>query len=750
MLDFLGVTENFSAIEDIPWTQRWTFSDESTAAPVSLDGVTFAGRVYIGEQRASVELDIQKSAIAEEANILIVSCVALPEGRHPYEIYSVSESGNQNRLISGYIGVIKSIDTLVDTKDTYASRTLSVRLPGHVTRQIKLEWLSCTAAALSAGQAWEYYEKTKELSEGMEDIAELAKDAASKLAGLDDSLAELAEDVKAAQDAASEAEKWAKDASKKGEDGLTPYVGGNGNWWVGEGEQAKDLGSRAVPIDGKDGVDGEDGQDGKSPIIQYFNGDVDGTHYDGNYWYVWGTNPDTGTEEYLFTSTLAEGKNGLPGQNGQNGDAIKRIIIPSIADLPAEGSTGTLYYIPQGSTPETWAIYAWLQKPDKTHAWEPVNETDHDYTQYAQTDLGNITVSASTYGTQYPDSYYPNLSYLKMAVASGGQNIITQLGRPATAKTLGMVKLATDNVLDSGSAAPVGINSNGQLMVGAAKTNQCGAIKISSSTLLEAASASMVGINSNGQLLVPSCQANTYGSIKARNTKSIINGALLDTNASGVAITPLAGYRTYGTVCYGTNYPITLNDQPHVITVAKCDGLTTYNSQAGNIVNALCINLTQNGALRYDKEGDNGANSGNALWLALDQDSMRVNADKRLAVKGYNNIVFFDSYATALKGGSVKVGDSLTIDPEGNLDVKFGNINSSSSVRGSEISAWVHAQNYLSVASLESRGFVTKEQHDKDVAKCIQSDSIDSIVYITQEEFDRIPSKDPRTSYYII
>ncbi|WP_290564907.1 hypothetical protein [Akkermansia sp.] len=153
MLDFLGVTENWSAIENIPWTQRWMFSDDATREPVSLDGVTFTGKIYIEGEQDPVTLDIQKSDIAEEANVLIVSCIGLPEGRHPYEIFAVSESGNQNRLISGYIGVIKSIGKLVDNTKTYASRTLSIRLPGDVTRQIRLEWNSCTLASISAEHA---------------------------------------------------------------------------------------------------------------------------------------------------------------------------------------------------------------------------------------------------------------------------------------------------------------------------------------------------------------------------------------------------------------------------------------------------------------------------------------------------------------------------------------------------------------------------------------------------------------------
>lgn len=221
MLDFLGVTENWSAIENIPWTQRWTFSDESTLEPVSLDGVTFTGRVHLEGRAEPVELDIQKSAAAEEANVLIVSCIGLPEGRHAYEIYSVSESGNQNRLISGYIGVIKSIDKLVDELKTYASRTLSIRLPGHVTRQIRLEWLSCTLAAASAQQAWEYYEQVKQKAEDMEETARKAEEAVEKLSGLDEKLGTLDQAVQDARDAAAEAEQWATDASRKGDPGLT-------------------------------------------------------------------------------------------------------------------------------------------------------------------------------------------------------------------------------------------------------------------------------------------------------------------------------------------------------------------------------------------------------------------------------------------------------------------------------------------------------------------------------------------------
>lgn len=749
MLDFLGVTENWSAIENIPWTQRWTFSDDTTGTPVPLDGVTFTGRVYIGEQRDPVELDIQKSAAADEAHILIVSCVALPEGRHPYEIFSVSETGNQNRLISGYIGVIKTIDTLVDETKTYASRTLSIRLPGHVTRQIRLEWLSCTLAATSAQQAWEYYEKTKELSDGMADIAQTAADAAEKLSGLDNTLDQLAADVKAAQDAAADAEKWATDASKRGDDGLTPYVGANGNWWTGEGHQAHDTGIRAVPIDGKDGLDGKNGQNGKTPIIQHYTGDLNGLHYDGNYWYVWGTNPDTSAEEYLFTAILAEGKNGQPGQDGQNGDAIKRIIIPTVADLPPEGSTGTLYYIPQGSTPETWTIYAWLQKPDQTYAWEPVNETDHDYTQYAQTDLGNITVAADNYETQYPDTYYPKLSYLKRAIASAVQNTITQLVRLATTRLLGMVKLGTDNTIDTANSAPVGTNTDGQLHVGMAKTNQYGTVKTSwAEPLPDEYYPGPIGINTSGQLVAHEATITVPGVIKINNTKKITEGAYLQTTKDNLAIIPLAGYVSYGAVCFGTGYDITINNDPYIVTIPKCNGDSTYNQHAGNIKNAIIFNLSQQGCLRYDKTGPNGENDGNSLHLKHDHSLTITN--QTLGVTRYDDLIYHDSYATGQRGGTIKVGSNLEISTQGILTVKTGNINADLPVTGTTVQQHINKLGYITQSELEAKNYVTKTRHDNDIATRVEcAGGVKKLALMTEEQYASLGTKEATTLYLL-
>lgn len=55
---------------------------------------------------------------------------------------------------------------------------------------------------------------------------------------------------------------------KNGADGLTPHIGENGNWWIGE----IDTGVKARGTDGKNGTNGTNGVDGYTPIkgIDYY------------------------------------------------------------------------------------------------------------------------------------------------------------------------------------------------------------------------------------------------------------------------------------------------------------------------------------------------------------------------------------------------------------------------------------------------------------------------------------------------
>ena len=109
-----------------------------------------------------------------------------------------------------------------------------------------------------------------------------------------------------------------KAAGTDGKDGDTPFIGTNGNWWIGttdtgvkaagqDGQDGKDGqngadgkdGQNGIDgKDGKDGINGQDGKDGDTPFI--------GTN--GNWWI---STTDTGVK--------AAGQDGQDGKDGQNG-----------------------------------------------------------------------------------------------------------------------------------------------------------------------------------------------------------------------------------------------------------------------------------------------------------------------------------------------------------------------------------------------------------------------------------------------
>ena len=97
-----------------------------------------------------------------------------------------------------------------------------------------------------------------------------------------------------------------------GQDGQTPRIGDNGNWWVGN----TDLNVRAQ------GNPGRDGQNGQTPRI----GD------NGNWW--------VGTED---TGKPARGAQGNPGRDGQNGADGSKIYADNGSPANSVGSIGDYY-----------------------------------------------------------------------------------------------------------------------------------------------------------------------------------------------------------------------------------------------------------------------------------------------------------------------------------------------------------------------------------------------------------------------
>ncbi|XBD73294.1 hypothetical protein ABFY27_10350 [Akkermansia massiliensis] len=335
MLNFLGTTENFAVIENIPYSMTWKFFDAWTGEPIPLDGVTFSGRIFVGENGRELELDIAKG---EESHLLVVGCSGLPEGRWPYEVFCVSDEGLRERMLSGCIGVIGSLEakTVLDARPT-ADRTLSVRLPGDTARALKLEWLSSSLAQTAAASAWNAWEKTKETADKLEEadrkldgLMETTQEAMDRLGQVDGLMEGIHAEVESAHQAAQKAQDILESGILQGEKGDTPVIGENGHWWI----SGQDTGIRA---EGRDGVTPHIGANG--------------------HWWI-------GEQD---TQVQAEGTDGM------DADFIRRIYISSAKELPEEGERGVFYYIP--SPDGNYDVYAWVDFPDGDSAWTPISES---------------------------------------------------------------------------------------------------------------------------------------------------------------------------------------------------------------------------------------------------------------------------------------------------------------------------------------------------------------------------------------
>lgn len=179
MLDFLGVTEHFSCMENTPFSFPALFRDMAGEA-VSLDGVIFSGSIVSANQEV-IEISIEKG---ESSNEVIFSFPALPEGRWSYNVLVQADDGSQRILFSGYISVLGvSRVAQLAGGPPMKNRTLLVAMPGEATMRLRMEWMATTAAQAFAYHALQASKNAHADAETARQAAKTATDAAATAAG---------------------------------------------------------------------------------------------------------------------------------------------------------------------------------------------------------------------------------------------------------------------------------------------------------------------------------------------------------------------------------------------------------------------------------------------------------------------------------------------------------------------------------------------------------------------------------------
>lgn len=441
---------------------------------------------------------------------------------------------------------------------------------------------------------------------------------------------------------------------------------------------------------------------------------------DNGHWYIGDTD----------TQVQAEGTDGM------DADFIQRVYIASTADLPETGDKGIYYYIPHPDG--GYEVYAWVDYPDGESSWTPISESTL---------------------------------------------------QQATVRAHGTVRLSTGSPLTDGGI--VGVNEAGQLLVRAASASIPGTVKLSTSTPSLIAPG-LVGVNASGQLIVQEATINQAGAIKVNNTKSVERGAQVQTNKNNVAMVPVAGNRSYGVVATGTQYPVIPHDRPYIVSLPIASDDTRLNSAA--LYGTLTINLHRRGFLRYTTgaNAENGLDYATGRYLSFDYGA-GLEAEEytstvegltdtrcRLTVHRYGDIVFHDSYATPERGGSVRVGTSLTISKEGIINIRPASPASLGGIRvgatlsiaedgtldirldtetfdessprpaaASSIAAWLRGKNYISQSDLQGKGLVSENRVKELLRGCQPRMGIDNVLPLTQEQYEALSTRDVATLYVI-
>ena len=218
-----------------------------------------------------------------------------------------------------------------------------------------------------------------------------------------------------------------------GKDGKTPYVGSNGNWFVGDddtgkpsrGEKGADGNPGKNGTDGKDGAPGKDGTDGHTPVIT-------ATKANG----VTTLKAD-GTE----IATINDGAKGEQGDPGKDGSA---------GSMGPTGPTGPAGLNQIGATTTTTFANGKLLKAQGGKIVEAVAGTDYIVPPTKVTGTGTVTATLGN-GKEYS---YAAVTSITLTAGEGESHGFIRFGASTPTVTLSGFS-AADGDITSAAASTV-------------------------------------------------------------------------------------------------------------------------------------------------------------------------------------------------------------------------------------------------------------------------------------------------------
>lgn len=388
------------------------------------------------DERDEAKIEDLACRVSEDGRIEVVF-PGMELGRYVFVVEGSGESGERERLLNGFIGY--QVPEVVECElEESPERSIVVYVDGERRRAL---WNWCSAAERA-------YEKIQELANEaipkFEEATELLQWAKDLTESFD----------RAIQDCVKIVDNylWIGGVNTghylRGEDGLTPHIGADGYWYIGE--------KRLISARGEDGL---------TPYIT-----------STGYWAIGN----------VVTTTRAAGKDGL------DGTVIRRILIGSVDELPEHEERGVFYYIEIGE--KLYDVYAWLE-PD---GWVNIKEAADIATSeiYGLTKLGTDLVVDD--GAPVGTNAAGNMAVPKADLATAGvgklgtSTILSEGGMVgmnsagnmmvpvAATDAFGAVKLSTVESLNDSNSGTIGLGPNKGLRATRATLSSFGTIKLGS------------------------------------------------------------------------------------------------------------------------------------------------------------------------------------------------------------------------------------------------------------------------------